>query len=506
MTPLPLLVSLALTQAPMGFVPAPEPRAARDEGARAQAPMAGALPAPRSAQDEAGPAQAPWTDVLTTRLQALRDARGRTLAQVEQAAADTSLEASAREALFRAADAEADRTLQQFLPRLLLTASAARLSPIEPQVLGNLVVAPDAQGPVRPDTTLVAAPFAFRIPDSAIGLRASVTVPVSDYLLRLPAARRGLLAVRDAEAHEAAGARRRVRQAAVQLFYGQLRAEVALGVAQQARALALRNLGAARARVAAGSASKAEVAALEAQVARTELLEVSTRDGAALAGERLASLVHAQPSARLSLQEDLLAPLPAPEALELPALILQALEQRSELKALTQRSAALEEQERVQRAGFLPRLDASGEVLYANPNPRFIPPPDAYKLTWQLGAQLSWGLTDALQAASGLRAAQANRAAVEAQRAALADAVRVEVFEAVQRVQSVEAQRGSAERGLAAAQEALRVRERLFEAGAGTATELLDAQNTLVGAQFAALEARVEQRRARRLLELSLAP
>jgi outer membrane protein TolC len=241
-------------------------------------------------------------------------------------------------------------------------------------------------------------------------------------------------------------------------------------------------------------------------VARTELLEVSTRDSAALTAERLASLLHAQPGARLALQEDLLAPLPPPAKLDVAALTQQALEQRSEGKALEARHSALEEQERVQRAGFLPRIDASGEVLYANPNQRFFPPPDAYKLTWQLGAQLSWGLTDALQAASGMRTAQANRAAVDAQRAALADTVRVEVFEAVQRVQSVEVQQGSAERGLAAAQEALRVRERLFEAGAGTATELLDAQNTLVGAQFAALEARVEQRRARRLLELSLSP
>ena len=89
---------------------------------------------------------------------------------------------------------------------------------------------------------------------------------------------------------------------------------------------------------------------------------------------------------------------------------------------------------------------------------------------------------------------------------AAVEQIRVEVFEASQRVQSVESQLSASARALSAAGEALRVREKLYENGAGTSTELLDAQNTFVAAQFSALEARVEQRRARRLLELVVSP
>jgi outer membrane protein TolC len=120
-----------------------------------------------------------------------------------------------------------------------------------------------------------------------------------------------------------------------------------------------------------------------------------------------------------------------------------------------------------------------------------------------VGVQLSWSLTDAVQAGAASRATEAQRAAIDAQRAAFVQQLKVDLFDLADRVESVEAQLAASGRALDAAGEALRVRERLFENGAGTATELLDAQNTFVAAQFSALEARVEQRRARRLLELA---
>jgi outer membrane protein TolC len=338
-----------------------------------------------------------------------------------------------------------------------------------------------------------------------VGVHAALTIPLSDYALRLVPARHGLAAVRSAAGLDAVAARRRARVATVELFYGQLRAEAALAVVEQAKALADRNLIAAKARVDAGAGSKAEVAAFEAQVARGELAVVSTRDAARLTVERLNRLLMLPDGQKAVAKENLLEPLPV-MPLDRGELTERALSTRSDLKALDEKLKALEDQETVQRAGYFPRLDGAAEATYANPNQRYFPPPDAFKPSAQVGVQLSWSLTDAVQARAAVRSAEANRAAVEAQRAAVVQQIRIELFDTADRVESVEAQLAASARALDAAGEALRVRERLFETGAGTATELLEAQNTFVAAQFSAVEARVEQRRARRLLELATAP
>ncbi|MFT3837069.1 MAG: TolC family protein [Myxococcaceae bacterium] len=456
--------------------------------------------------DRRGPteAQPPRGEVsgFDQRLETLRDRAGSTLNQIEDLAAQVSLEGAAQDALERAADAEYDRTLELFWPRFSADAHAVKLSSVDPQVLGNIVVSPTAAGPVKPGTVLVAAPFSFRVPDSSIGVHAALTIPLSDYALKLAPARRGLAAQRAAVGDDAVAARRRARVAAVELFYGKLRAEAALAVVEQAHALAVKNLAAAKARVDAGAGSKAEVAAFEAQVARSELSLVATKDAVRLTGERLDRLLMLPDGQAVTAKEDLLAPLPAMVP-NREALTEQALSSRAELKALDERMKALDAQATVQRASYFPRLDGAAEATYANPNQRYFPPPDAFKPSAQVGVQLSWSLTDAVQAGAAVRATDAQRAAVEAQRAAFVQQIKVDLFDLADRVESVETQLSASAHALDAAGEALRVRERLYENGAGTSTELLDAQNTFVAAQFAALEARVEQRRARRLLELA---
>src|SRR5437879_5248264 len=82
--------------------------------------------------------------LLDQRLESVRDRPGSTLAEVEELAAQVSLEGAAQDALERAADAEYDRTLELFWPRFSADAHAVKLSHVDPQVLGNIVVSPMA--------------------------------------------------------------------------------------------------------------------------------------------------------------------------------------------------------------------------------------------------------------------------------------------------------------------------------------------------------------------------
>jgi hypothetical protein len=47
---------------------------------------------------------------------------------------------------------------------------------------------------------------------------------------------------------------------------------------------------------------------------------------------------------------------------------------------------------------MIPRVDVFAEALLANPNPRFVPQTERFDVTWAVGAQASWQLTDALSA------------------------------------------------------------------------------------------------------------
>ena len=71
-----------------------------------------------------------------------------------------------------------------------------------------------------------------------------------------------------------------------------------------------------------------------------------------------------------------------------------------------------------------PRLDASVQSIYANPNQRYFPQKDEFNQSWQAGIQLSYAPVDTLSGISQAHAARAKAKASQAQREELSDAVR----------------------------------------------------------------------------------
>ncbi len=118
---------------------------------------------------------------------ATASAQALTADSVAAAAARTSFDVRARDRDLSAAAAAVDQALVALFPRLTLAASYTRLSDLGPFVLGNSVVAPgQAPGPIPDNARLVNVPLAIPVLSNSTQVSVTLTVPLSDYLLRIP--------------------------------------------------------------------------------------------------------------------------------------------------------------------------------------------------------------------------------------------------------------------------------------------------------------------------------
>ena len=112
--------------------------------------------------------------------------RGLTADQVAERVLRSSPELESRKQRVAAARAAVDQARAAFVPKIALSASLGVASRPQSGDLGTLVVAPQSgPGPLAPGALLVNQPISFPLaPAHRYGVQASLTVPLSDYLLR----------------------------------------------------------------------------------------------------------------------------------------------------------------------------------------------------------------------------------------------------------------------------------------------------------------------------------
>jgi outer membrane protein len=410
-----------------------------------------------------------------------------------------------RAAETEAAVAAVDQARAGYLPRLQGQVRRTRLSSLDAPALGNLVVTPPGTpaGPVAAGTPLVSAPLSFpQLPDQTV-LQATLTVPLTDYLLRVRPARAAAESSARGAAHTEQATLLRASADARVAYYGWVRARLAARVARQALAQSRQHLDDARAAHDAGTASVADVLRVESQVASAELVVTRADNLEGLTEEQLRTLMHDDRQS-YAIGEDLRVS-PPPLGAGAPAALLdEARGNRAELRALEAAAVAARHQVTVARAPAFPRLDAVGSVTQANPNPRVFPQEDRYKATWDVGLVASWTPTDLPATLAAVRAAAARVRQIEAQRDAAIDDLRLELTRATQAVAEASTALRTTARGLAAAEESYRVRRLLFQNGKATSVEQTDAELELTRARLEALDARVDERIARVRLEHAL--
>ncbi len=430
---------------------------------------------------------------------------GLTADQVVSRAKSTSPQLRGESEKVRAAGAAVDQATTGYIPKLQVTARYTRLSPIDQATLGNLVAtAPNVPaGQIPPGTPLFNVPLSFPALLNNTTLQLALTIPISDYFLRVPqfvssakAGERAAEANQEATVHD-------VDVDAREAYYNWVRARLQLIIADQNLEQARGHLADVQKAAQVGTASRADVLRVQSSVATAELTRVKAQNAAELTQEQLRTLMHDPTNQPYTLGEDVrldMPPVVADESLE--ALLREAEKHRPELRALSESADATRAQGRALTAGYLPRVDLFADVYYQNPNQRFVPAEDTFKTTWDVGVQVSWTISDIPSTAAQKAQNAAQVAQIEASRSQTADGIRVEILSALQSVKEARASIATTTSGLATAEEAYRVRRVLFQNGRATSLELTDAELDLNTARLNSINARVDLRVARaRLLK-----
>lgn len=170
--------------------------------------------------------------------------------------------------------------------------------------------------------------------------------------------------------------------------------------------------------------------------------------------------------------------------IDLPALLSQAMGNRGDLRAAGLGVRIAVSAKRIAAAGLYPTVAAIGDYTYANPNQRVFPPTGDFTGTWDVGVQLSFDIGGLPATAAKTRAAESTVRAAELQRNKQEQAVVLDVQKtalALKRArENLDLIRSSVEQ----TKENVRVVTQKFDNGAAKHTDVLEAELSLLKAQF----------------------
>ncbi len=383
--------------------------------------------------------------------------------------AESARAQAARSAKLRAAD---------FVPRIDLRASYTRLSYVNQPSF-------DFGG------TVIDNPFPQLL--NQYGVRASISVPITDYFLAILPGYRAAgvsaeLARYQSEAQRVVDALR-----ARETFLGLARVEAAAHVAEEAVSLLKAHIDELEALFAAAQVTKADVMQARAQLAEAEVGRDRLNGAVDVTRASLREILHLDESSPIEIGENLDArdPVPIPDVAELRT---QAMTERAEVQGLKRLAALHRHQELAAQGGRWPRLAVVAGLDYANPNARSLLQEDEFSASWDMAVVLNWSPNDVIT--GGIRASEA---AVEAQRALadlddLRERIAIQVTQAVSDLRVATSSIRSAQEGVFAAREAWRVQRDLLAAGESTPNDVLDAEVALRRAQLSLIDARIDVR------------
>jgi len=339
-----------------------------------------------------------------------------------------------------------------------------------------------------------AAAFELENPLNQFSLLASLSVPLSDYALRLISARKASQAGMRAAKRAREAERFKVQTDAKTTYYNWLRAVAQIAVAEQSLVRIRARLEDARRAYEVGMLPEVDVLRLEAMAASAESMIVKARAFRAVAERALSETMGAEPST-YEIGEDVLGPAEdLPGTSSLPQLVEEAHTRRVELTALRDGLDAVEQGIKATRAAYYPRIDATADVMYANPNPRFFPPDDVWDTSWSVGAALTWVITETAVTRAKIKQQKADRRSITAQTAALRRGITLEVTSAWHDREQARAVLALNEKAMKSTEAAYEVAVQLYQAGEATTTDIIEAESERVNARLLDINARIDLR------------
>lgn len=496
-----LFVGLGLGAPSVAFGQPVDPAAAPAE------PAADAPPLPKQPSAEELTAKA---DLLSETLKP--QPGGATARDIGKRAKAHSPAVKAQEAKIRASAAQVDQAMVAFLPKLTLKASYTRISATDTSFGGGAIVGASSPGllgvgpcPGGTGTCVLdsagnpAGAAAFNITPKLdrYSLSATLAVPISDYLLRLPASSAAVKANLEASRINKRATERKAQADAQLAYYNWVRGVGQVAVAEHAlvRLEQLQKDG--EAMLAQGVATKADVLRIKALVASGKVAIEQARAFVRLSAKNLA-LMTGDKAPHYTIGEDIMRrPRPLPRSENLKALVSEGLSKRPELRALSKTKTTLRKSASVARAGKLPRLDGFADYTYANPSQSDFTGQGGWQGSWSIGAQLTWTLNDLPGSEASASEYEANLQEVSANETLLRQGIEQEITAAYFDRKQARAARQAAEEAEEAARTALDAKMAQYKAGEATATDVINAEQEYVSAALQRMGAYVDLHVAR---------
>jgi outer membrane protein TolC len=400
----------------------------------------------------------------------------------------------AKQRAIEGVEGQLSQTKYAFWPKVTLSASYTRLSPVDTTFGSTAAPPPPGFEAAAAYLASIFAPLS-NVPVNSTSFDGRLSVPLSDYLLRLSHAIDGSKRARESAVYERSATYAAVDRDARVGYYNWVRAQAQELIAAQSLEQAAGHQKDAQNAFQAGLVSKADVLGSLAAVKNAELFVARTRNQTELARLALEIAMGDTPGQKYEVGEDIFGP--NPELEKLPASVVafrEATQRRMELKSLIAGEQASREQAALERVAGYPRLDGQAGVTYANPHPRYFPQQEEFNLGWQVGVALTWVPTDIGTAESARDVANAQAAELAAQRKALLNGLRLEIEQALKAAEEARYTIEVTGHALAATEESYRVRRELFRAGRATLVEVTDSETELTNTRLHLADAYVQAR------------
>ena len=289
-------------------------------------------------------------------------------------------------------------------------------------------------------------------------------------------------------------ARLDLRLEVARAYWALVTARDTVRVLEQSLATADQSLADVRTRVDAGFLPPNDVSRSEAQRARSELLLVEARGRVEAVTIDLARLIGAADVPAIEPADALEGP--AATSTDASALVTEALGQRPELAAISERAGGITARLDAIAATRKPAVSFASGYDFANPNPRIFPRQDKWQDSYDLSLNVSWQFWDSGRAKADRAEALFNQSALTERQREVETQIRPTSARRSWTSATSRAALAPARLAVTAAQETRRVVNDRFEAGVATTLDVLDAQLS---------EMQAELDRARVLADIRLA-
>lgn len=305
--------------------------------------------------------------------------------------------------------------------------------------------------------------------DNLVTTRAQVGLP----LYTGGAIRHGVEAARlgaDASERQLDTVTQDVKLAVGEAYVNVLRAESAAAVAASAVETLRAHATDARNRYDSGAVPRNDFLAASVALANAEQTMLQTQNGLDLARAAYNRQLGREFNAEVMLAPEIATDAASLAADPLEPLVAMALERRDELAAFEAQALALGERSAAERAATRPKVGLTGGYMYLENQVL------DQKRFWMVGLGFEWNLFDSGRTRSRAAATELRASALTHRRADFETLIRLQVQRAWLDHREAENRRAVAERAVEQAAENLEVARNRYRAGAGTNTEVLDAE------------------------------